>query len=285
MGLLFVLLAIVGWGIGDFLIQRSARKLGDWEALFFITLFATIVLSPFVVYELHLLSATDFLILGGTSVVILVAGLLDFEALRVGKISVIEPIYALEIPITVALATLVIGEILTSNQIVLVLILLAGIFLVSNKQLGGLHRRMLEKGVLTAILATIGMGLANFLFGFAARETGPLMINWFTSAFMAAATLLYLLYTHRGGDILHSWRKNKRLILAVGFFDNVAWVSYSTSVLYLPIAIATSLSEIYIALGAILGLMYNREKLHLHQKGGLIISVAAAMALAFISEF
>ena len=106
MGILFAGLAIAGWGLGDFLIQRSARKLGDWEALFWIVLFATIVLLPFVYPTLAILSGYDWLILGLTSIVILVSSLLDFEALRVGKVSVVEPIFAMEVPVTIALATL-----------------------------------------------------------------------------------------------------------------------------------------------------------------------------------
>jgi len=48
LGILMILLAIIGWGLGDFFIQKCARKYGDWEPLFAITLFGAIVLFPFV---------------------------------------------------------------------------------------------------------------------------------------------------------------------------------------------------------------------------------------------
>lgn len=284
MGMLFVLLAILCWGVGDFLIQRSARKLGDWEALFFITLFATVGLFPFVYPSLSALALSDLLVLSTASIVILFAALLDFDALRVGKISIIEPIYTLEIPITVALATLVLGEHLSTEQLGLIGLLLIGIFLVTNKRLGRVHARMLERGVFAAILATIGMGASNFLFGFAARATGPLMINWFTSAFMVVATLGYLLYRREGSRILRHWRSHKALITGVGIVDNAAWIAFSTSMLYLPIGIATGLTESYVVLAAMLGITLNRERLALHQKVGLVIAIAAATALAFTVE-
>jgi len=279
-----VAVAVVSWGVGDFLIQRSARKLGDWEALFFITAFAALVLLPFVLQDLTLLSAQNLLILTGTSVVILAAALLDFDALRVGKISVIEPIYALEVPVTIVLAALFLGEVLTLEQLVLIVVLLAGIFLVSNKHLGRMHMRTLERGVLIAFLATMGMGLSNFLFGFSARETSPLMINWFTSTFMALCTLAFLVYKGRAAAIVTDLYRNGRLILGVCIADNTAWVAYSTSTLYMPIGLATGLSESYIALAAILGLLYNGERLRMHQKLGLVVSVCAAIVLAFIAE-
>jgi hypothetical protein len=33
-GVGFAFIAMLCWGVGDFLIQKSARKLGDWETLF-----------------------------------------------------------------------------------------------------------------------------------------------------------------------------------------------------------------------------------------------------------
>ena len=281
MGILFVLIAVAAWGLGDFLIQKSARKLGDWEALFVITAFAMVVLFPFIYGTLSTLSTSDWLILSGTSFVIFVAALLDFDALRVGKIAVIEPILALEVPVTVALATFILGEKMTPLQIGLIISLLVGIYLVSNKRLSGIHARTLERGVLVAIIATLGMGLANFLYGFGARETTPLMINWFTSTFMAIATLAFLVYTKQTWKLWHNFKKNKGLILAVSVSDNIAWVAYSASALYLPIGIATGLTESYIVLAALLGLTFGGERLIRHQKFGLVVAVVSAITLAF----
>ena len=134
MGLLFAFTAIVSWGLGDFLIQKNARKFGDWIALLFITLIGAIVLLPFVLGDFPAMfgNTRNLLFLLGTSAVLLVAGLLDFEALRRGKISVIEPIYALEVPVTVALAMFFLQEPMATIQTVMVLILMAGIFLVST---------------------------------------------------------------------------------------------------------------------------------------------------------
>ncbi len=284
MGLFFVGLAILGWGIADFLIQRSARKLGDWESLFFVVLFASVVLSPFVYPSLVSLSVFHWLILGGTSGIILVASLLDFEALRIGKMSVVEPIYAMEVIVSIALATLVVGEFITYGQFMLILVLLVGVVLVANKRFSGMHMRTLEKGIWTAVLATIGMGTSNFLFGYAAREMDALIITWFTSVFMTVVTLVYILFVQRSHSLGRDWRHNKWLILGVGLADVIAWVSYASSTLYLPIGLATGLTEAYIALAVVLGMFFNKEKLRLHQYVGLVASIAAAIALAFTIE-
>jgi drug/metabolite transporter (DMT)-like permease len=281
MGLAFAGVAVLGWALGDFLIQRSARKLGDWEALFWIVAFAAAVLFPFIYPKLLGLTLFDWCILSLASITILVASLLDFEALRVGKISVVEPIFAMEVPVTIALATFVLGEHLSVVQLSLTAILLVGTVLVSNKHLGKLHARTLEKGVIVAALTALGMGTSNFLFGFGSRATDPLMITWFTSVFMTVATFYYLVKRRQSHWIWRNLQRNHWLILSVGMADTAAWVGYSASALYIPIGIVTGLTESYIALTVILGLFFNEERMRSHQTIGLVLAIISAIALAF----
>lgn len=286
MGIAFAFGALLCWGLGDLLIQRSARQFGKWAALFYVTAIGAIALLPFIWGELKMILASpnDLFILIITSVIVLFAALFDFEALRVGKISVIEPIFAFEVPITVALAALILGERLMPAQYLLVVLLLIGIFLVATKHFHHYRTIHLEKGVWAAVFATIGMGAVNFLFGVAAREVSPLMINWFTSVFLAAATLIAMIGKSGLGQLKHDWHNSKGLIIGVGVIDNLAWIFYAYATLYIPIAIAVGISESYIALASGLGLMLNREKLKPHQFLGLILAVVAVIVLAFITK-
>jgi len=286
MGVFFAFVAMACWGVGDFLIQRSTRKFGDGITLFYITIFATILLFPFIIPELPSLLQADyrFWLLMGASLVILVSALLDFEALRLGKISVVEPVYALEVPLTVALGSLFLGEWLSPLQGVFIVMLITGIIFVSLESLHVLRKFRLEKGVFLAAAATMGMSGANFLFGVGARHTSPLLINWFTSAFLALAMAGYLTYSHQWNTVYKDWRKKKGLILSVSLMDNLAWIAFTFSTLTIPIAIATGISESYIALAAVFGLVWNREKLALHQKLGLACVIVSAVVLGVLTE-
>lgn len=280
MGLIYAAIAAISWGIGDFLIQRSARKFGDWEALFFITLFGAIALYPFVHADIIHLTGYEWGILMLTSIIILFAALFDFDALRVGKISIVEPIYALEIPITITLAAFVIGERLTLIQWSFIAALIFGIYLVASKSPFTFSYKGAERGIFFALIATVGMGASNFLFGFASRETAPLMINWVTCVFMAITTLVYLLITSNAHKLWHHVRTHKLLVVGVGAADNLAWVAYASSTLYLPIGLATALTEIYIVLAAVLGMVFNHERLRAHQQLGFVVAIIAAVVLA-----
>lgn len=285
MGIVFAFIALISWGVGDFLIQRSARKFGDAIALFFITAFATIVLLPFVYKDvLSLITHRDpatMMVLLLATLVIFFASIFDFEALRIGKISAIEPIYAFEIIITASLGALLIREQLSYVQIMLVACLTGGIILVSLKSMSHLKTMKWERGVLYAVIATIGMGGANFLFGVGSRASNPLLVNWFTSFGMALILTMYLIKKKQFLVVKKDIKKNGPLILGVSVIDNLAWIAFTYSTLTIPIAISTGISESYIALAALLGLTFNKEKLKSHQLVGLGTTLVAAILLAF----
>lgn len=285
MGIFFAFVALFAWGIGDFLVQKSTRRFGDGLAMFFVTGFGVIVLLPFILNDFSFLfDLRNFLVLLLSSLVILIAGLLDFEALRVGKIAIIEPINAVEVPVTVALSWFLLHEHLDFLQLLLVVVVIVGIFLVSTTSFKNFKKARLERGIWIAFVANLCMGGANFLIGVSARETSPLFINWFMNIFIFVAMSGFLFHTGQWRNIVKTWQAEKRLILLVSFFDNLAWVAYAAATVFIPIAIAIGISESYIALAAILGIVLNKEKLAGHQKIGLAITALAAVALAFFSE-
>ena len=284
-GILFALAALVCWGFGDFFIQRTARKIGDWEALFAIVAFGAVVLTPFVYADLQaLISIQDntFLILTGVSVVLLVAALFDFEALKKGKLSVAEPLLALEVPITAVLAVMIINEGLGLAEIFLISILLISLVMVSMRSHHIKRKIWLEKGVLLMVCGAVLMGIANFMYGFAARITNPLLTNWFVDVFVTLICLFYLISNKRIGKLSSDISKNKRLMFSVCIFDNLAWIFFAFAVIFIPITIALSISESYIALAALLGLIMNKEMLMRHQKIGMATALISVVALAFV---
>src|SRR3989344_3696298 len=178
MGIAFAFAALAFWGVGDFLVQRSTRRFGDWITLFFIEGFATFVMAPFVWHELPALFASPYelALLFGTSAVLLVAAVIDFESLRVGKLAVVEPIYALEVPVAAVLGGIFVGEVLSGVQLALTLVLVGAIMLLATKSLRDWRHVRAERGVWLAIIAALVMGTANLLFGLGGRAAGPLMV-------------------------------------------------------------------------------------------------------------
>lgn len=284
-GVLFALAALFCWGFGDFLIQRATRKIGDWETLFFITAIGALALTPFVYNNaLALMSNTNALVLLLiSSAIFFTAALLDFEALRKGKIAIVEPVLALEVPVASAIAFGVLQEMPNATQLYLIAAIMIGIFLVSLKGHHLSRRVWLEKGVLLMGLAAALMGTSNFLIGYASRVTNPLLTNWFTSLFMALCCFAYLIKRGSVSKLSTHLARHTRLVFTVSAFDNLAWIFFAYAASLIPIAIALALSEGYIALAALLGVLVNRERLLNHQKVGLITTLVGAIALAVLA--
>lgn len=285
-GVLWATLAMLCWGVGDFLIQRSARAFGDTIALFMICAFGGIVLLPFVLKDIPTLytDPRSFFLLLLTSCVILFAAVLDFEALRVGKIAVVESIYAIEVPIAAVLAAIAINEVLPWYKMLLILSIMVGTMLVSVTSLHILKKLRLEKGVLLAFIATLGMSASNVLFGVSSREINPFMVNWFTSAFIALVMLGVIIYKRQWKNAWRCLRKQPLLIGSVSIADNLAWLAFSYSTTHIPIAITTGISESYIIIATALGITINKEKLKRHQYIGGFIVIASAITLALLSS-
>ncbi len=286
LGILLALVAMIGWGFGDFFIQKSVRKIGDWESLFLVTAVGAIVLAPFIYKDFPALFSAHnpslYILLAG-SFILFIAAILNFEALKEGKISVVEPLWSLEIPVAALLAFFVMNESVGWTQIVLIIVLIAGLVMTSLRSYHLEKRIWLEKAVFLAIGAALIMGAANFFVGWGARSTTGLMMIWFINIFIAIACLFYIIPKISRRKFIKNIRENKGILAGMCIFDNIAWVAFAYSMTLAPIAITVALSESYIIISVLLGMFVNKEFLHKHQKIGLLIAIVAAVTLATIT--
>jgi drug/metabolite transporter (DMT)-like permease len=286
-GIIFAFVALLGWGFGDFFIQKSTRLLGSsWKSLFLIGMIGLIVLFPFVRNEIFILDAGELVLLGALGVVILFTALFDFEALRRGKIAIVEPVMSIELPLTVALSVTLANETLSWVQIILIAMVFAGIMLAVT--FTNIHKRLgkgvLERGVIFAGIGAVGLALVSFLTGISSQRISPLMAIWFSNLVFTLICLVYILAKGQFRGMIEGLKKHPAPILAMSIFDNSAWVAYAFATTYIPISIAITISEGYVALAALLGLFVNREKLKPHQKLGVALTIVGVLALSYFSE-
>lgn len=274
------------WGFGDFFIQRSTRKIGDFETLFLITFFGSLVLLPFVWSDIGALFSelqSGLAILLAGAVILFVAALLEFEALKRGKISVIEPTWSLEIPMAGILALIILGETLTGYQTLLITLLIVGLFLVSFRGRAFSSSFLLEKGVALSIVAALVMGSANFFVGWGARETDPLLVNFAVSFLAMLGAGVFLLIKGRLFTTFQHLRESPKTLIPMITLDNIAWVAFAYGMTLAPIGITVALSESYILIAVMLGFVVGHERLERHQYLGLSLAVVSAVALAAFS--
>ncbi len=134
-GIIFALVAMLGWGFGDFFIQKSTRKVGIWTTIFIITLIGAIVLTPFALKNASSLWSVgrNVFIIG--AIAYFVAAFLDLKALKEGKLDVVEPIWSFEIVSSSFLAFFLLGERIEIIQVGFIVLMIISLILVSLKTL------------------------------------------------------------------------------------------------------------------------------------------------------
>lgn len=110
------------------------------------------------------------------------------------------------------------------------------------------------------------------------------MVNFFLNVFITLATAIYLFSTGRFMKTIRDAVSYRDVLLPMSIFDNAAWIAFAFAMSIVPIAVAVALSESYIVVAVILGLLVNRERLQFHQKTGLILAIIAAIVLAAITS-
>lgn len=282
--LLAAFAAMVCWGIGDFLIQRTVRKVGDFEALAFIGLFGGIILFPFALGEINLLfSPGNLLVLLLLAVVTFVGAVFTFEAYKKGKISVIEVIIELELPVTISLCFIFFKEVLTFWQILLMIPVFVGIILMAvgaaSKKPSNPFARI-EKGVFLGLIAALGMGLINSFTALSTRQVSPMLAIWFP--FLVTALMCFYVLYKQGKlrDTFTNFKKFKWLIIGMSLFDTMAWLFYAVALNTYNVGVITAITESYPIIALILGVTINKEKITPHQYVGAALAIIASILLA-----
>lgn len=282
-GIFSAFAALVTWGIGDFFTQRSAKKFGDWESLFNLSLIATLLLFPFVYKDLPgiiNLNALDWAVLALVSVSYFTAQLVTLEAFRRGKLAIVEPLGAAEIPVSALLAFIFLKEIIPAKELLFVFLLVIGLILIGLRSYHFKKHSWLERGLALSLLSAFLYGLINFLVGFSARLSGPLITVWIFNLLLMLIGLIYLLMRRRFGRAISDLRNYTGSLILAGGLESIGWFFFAFAAKYLSITIALALSEGYIIIAVLLGVFWNKEKLLIHQKIGLIAAVTGAIILA-----
>ncbi|MFA5187949.1 MAG: EamA family transporter [Patescibacteria group bacterium] len=285
LGVVFALIALFGWGFGDFFTQKLTRKIGGWQTLFFIGTAGAILFLPFVINDQAKLAVDNWSLLAILGALVIINAPLGLEALRRGKISVVEPVFGLELPLTVIFSIILARERLMNYEAVLIILIFLGILLVVTANLKGWRTKIFfEAGVLLAGLNVAGLALNNVLIGLSSQQISPITTVWFMHVVIAAASALVIIFQGNFRTVAVNFKKNLWLICSLGLINNIAWLAYAYATIYVKISIAATISESYIILATLLGIFINREKLKPHQIIGIIVAILGVLILSALTS-
>ncbi len=257
--------------------------MGNIEALAFIGLIGSILLIPFILKDLNLLlSKSNLILLLVLGIITFFTAIINFEALKKGKLSVVDVVLEFELPITILLGFIFFRETLTTLQFIIISFIFLGIILIAtkSKNLKNIFKRV-EKGVFIGIIAAIGMGFVNFFRATSSKQVSPLMAVWFPWVIFTILCLIIITKRRNITESITNLKKYKTLIISMGIFDTIAWIFYAFAVFKEEISIITAITESYPAIALFLGLWFNKERINWHQYLGAGIALISSFLLAF----
>jgi len=281
-GILLAIMAMISWGIGDFLAKKAIDKIGYVKSVIINVLAAIVPLLVYIILFPNMLPVSVGLVLITIAVAFLstVGSFFFYRGMEKGNLSIVSPIASSWVVIVTLSATIIFKEVLTSFQALGILIIFAGIFLASTnlKELRRSVRRGMSKGVPEAMVSMVAWGITLTLNKPLVSMAGPIM-----------ALLLM-----RGGSFLFSslWGKikgidfkfsNKLVLLFLiisGLLDTAGSLAYNFGITTEYVSIVSPVAATYPAVTILLAYIFLKEKVANNQKVGI---VAILIGLAIIS--
>ena len=196
MGVALGLGAALSWGLADYFAALASRGIGALRVVLGFHLFALIPLTVLVLATDGLAKVTGHEVVFYVAIgaVGWVSYLAFYGALAIGPISVLSPIVSGYAAVTVLLAVLFAGNVLSGLQVVAVLITILGAMLASADVRAIVQTKFQRRSVLGFVLALCAMALlGGFVFGVSYYRP---QLGWLGPIFLARAFATVFLLGH-----------------------------------------------------------------------------------------
>jgi transporter family protein len=273
-----------GWGLYDFFGGLFSKRIGNFKTFFWSQLaglaFATLLIFAFAI-NLNMPTSIAILI-PVASVLYATAYLLFFKGFELGNVSIISATMNLWAVFTMLFAYIFLGQRLSTFQFLGVLMIIAGVVLVSLKWSDIKNQNIellsgIKESILAALLFVIFWNLSEII----SEQIGWSSTTLFVKIGVVLFLLLFSLLINRELSIAKTTSKIKMMILLAGVLEAaaVAFVNWGLTVgnaiLVTPIASALSIVTIMMAV------IFLKEKITKLQGFGMIIVITGIVLTAF----
>jgi drug/metabolite transporter (DMT)-like permease len=271
--------AALAWGTGTFCSARSSRIIGAWSVVAWVMLvglIANLVLiaagpSP------GPLSATDIAWMLASGLGNVVGLILEYTALRLGKVGLVTPVTSTEGAIAAVLAVIA-GEALGVPSAVLLAVVVVGVVLagVAPDESASDQRKAAAVGL--AVLAALLFGIGIFATGHISES---LPVGWavLPPRLVGVAIVTIPLALSRR---LKLSRSALPLVVFTGIAEVLGFVSFALAARH-SVAVAAVLGSQFGAVAAVTAYVFLRERLTRLQLAGVALILAGVAALAWVT--
>lgn len=282
MAIFFALLTLIGWGVGDIFGAIASRKIGNLCAYFWVQIVAFFLMSFYIPFAGGIADTGMFLFAIVIGLIDAWATLFYFRALEIGNASIVGTIGGSFSLVTVLLAVIFFGEVLSIPQTVGIVFTATGVVLTSMnmKAVSGLKFRSLvsDISIRYALVIMIVWGVYFAIVRLPAEKIG-----WFWTAY--PTVFFFLIMILRGQVKKDYFEVIQRgsiflTILAFCIFVNIGMFAYNLGILSGYTSIVAPIAGASPVLFVFLARIIFKEPLTKQQSFGIILSLLGILLIS-----
>jgi len=266
----------LSYAVGDILAGSQTRRTSLWTVIIFSQLAGLSLLALVVLARGHALPEEALLPALGAGLLTVVAIAAGYQALAIGVMSIIGPIFTLgaAVPVIVGLAS---GERPSAWQLAGIAIALGGVILASREKSAGEHHQATSRAsILLAVLCAASYGFVMVLYAHGA-QSDP---YWSLLLGRSTAMIVFALAFAVMRPSLKLTRAAALPILAVGLFETGGITLFSVASTLGYLSIVAVLSSVYPVFLALLAYVFVHERLSRTQQLGIASALVGVAVIA-----
>jgi bacterial/archaeal transporter family protein len=273
-----------GWGLYDFFGGLFSKRIGNFKTFFWSQLAGLVFVALLgVAFAINLnIPIRIVILLPVASILYAVAYLLFFKGFELGNVSIISATMNLWAVFTMLFAFIILGQSLSMSQFIGVLMILAGVALVSLKW-GDIKNQNINllSGVKETVLAALLFGIFWIFSEIISENIGWISTTLFVKIGIILFMLLFSLLVKRGLRVSQTSPQIMTTILFAGVLEAAAvavvnWgLTIGDAILVTPISSALSIITITMAV------IFLKEKITTLQGIGVISVITGIVLTAF----
>lgn len=285
LGIVFALIAFLGWGVGDIFGTLATRRLGSLSTSAW-SMAAGVLISVLFIPLIH--STIQNLTLSILAINILLGlifllGMICFnEGLRVGNPSLVGTIAASFAAVSVVLSVIFLKEKISTNQMFSIALIFLGLILSSLHTASKESKNTCLTGVIFALITTITWGIY-----YAFIKIPVESIGWFWPQLITLSlfpVVFYFMSVRRKKVQIPSLKHNALfLVLINGFLVGGGEFAYNFAISNGYTAVVAPIAGSYPVLFVILASFIFKEKTTLRQNFGILTTLLGIVFLSILS--
>lgn len=284
--ILFALISYFGWGIGDIFGTIATRKLGAYSTTFWSYIFRVLIFALYIPFALPLLSNLNLPLLSlnlGLGFLLLVGFVAFNEALRIENAPLVGTIAASFASVVVVLSIIFLGDTISPQQLVAILIIFLGLFLstINFKDFKNINS-LLSPGVLFALIAMLSWGIYFTFIKIPVQQIGWFWPNYISFLLFP---LVFLITKVRKIRINKPNYKNAFLpLLLVVLLTGVAEFSFNFAIGEGLSSIVAPIAGSYPTLFAVLAFIVFKDPITKQRILGILTTLLGIVILSIFSS-